>query len=182
MIALGRKRTNSPEVAKHAMSALATILVLAGALPPLACAQAARWTADSSTISSPFRCLDAEGAQQVRDGLETARTYLKKTKDNFGAGRQGAIDAVEEAVAEFDALQGNAWIEPAASTKVARSVGAHGHPRMMLAWNALSGVKQRLGGEPCLGVQALERLRARVDDALRNIDDAFRFNPPWSRH
>jgi len=123
-----------------------------------------------------------EALQRLRDNLQTASTYLKATKNNFGPGRQGAIDETAKAIAELDRLQGDDRLPPAPAAKEAAYLGEHGHPRMMFARNVLEAAKKDLAGPACEQEESLRPLRQSVRKALEKVDDALRVNPPWSRH
>jgi hypothetical protein len=139
--------------------------------------------ADTENPPAVFQCIGSfSEIQRVRDQLEVATTYLKSTKDNFGPGRGAAIEATQQANAEFEHLYGNTGLPPSPGTEKTQSLGSHGHPRMQRALQALREVSRDLATRTCQQENMLDTLRQEVSSAISAIGQAFTFNPPYSGH
>ncbi|MBV8380256.1 MAG: hypothetical protein JO369_05780 [Paucibacter sp.] len=113
----------------------------------------------------------------ARNALETARASLRASKDNFGPGREAAIEATEQAIASLLAL---AAVEPDPDTRVAHFAGQHRHPHMQVAYGALRDARAAVEQLDCFTTQARAPVQAAIDQAIAGIVAAFQFNPPGS--
>ncbi|HTR86573.1 MAG TPA: hypothetical protein VMI56_18975 [Reyranella sp.] len=116
--------------------------------------------------------------QALRDNLEIVRTEANGARDNFGPGRQKAVDAVAASVAALEGAVGHA-IAPSPSSLILRTPGGRSHhPRMTLAQQALLAAHRSLDRSRCLmgdRAAAVDRAVAELDAA---IADAAATNPP----
>jgi len=139
--------------------------------------------AEPAITPAIFDCLGGvDNVQRTRDNLEIVRAYLKRSKDNFGPGRAVAIEAAQEAIAEFERLYGEPRLAPTPGSEKTHSVGAHGHPRMQLALSVLRTLRSDLNTPLCMKNDRLDALRHDIAAAMDGIAQAFAFNPPFSGH
>ena len=172
MTAPGSLSTGSATRRPTCLAALLMLALLTGCAaptPPTSAGEAARL--DTMCASH------GAGLLAARNELETARTYLRASKDNFGPGRDQAIEATEQAIA---ALQALAPVQPDPDTKLVRFVGTHRHPRMQYAFGALRDARAALNQLDCFAATARAPVGEAIDCALAAIVAAFQVNAPGS--
>ena len=166
----------------HNTCLLRSLLVLLLAIVTM-CAGSAYAQSRSTMSLDPLNCLgSADEVQGFRDNLAVAGVYLKTSKDNFGPARQRAIDSVKQALGEFERLHGEPQLLPTSGKEKAPYLGSHGHPRMHRALMAIEELESALNVPACRSDNRLDTLRQEISKAKMAINDAFIWNPPYSRH
>jgi hypothetical protein len=137
--------------------------------------------ADDAPAAAKVDCAaEAKQVQVLRDDLERAYRYALGTKDNFGAGRAVVIGKTEKAISLLT--------DPATGWNIAASPGTndihiatrHGHPRMHEAQRYLRDAKDALEEVRCLAPDTVAAIKEAIAQALRGVNDAFFYNPPYS--
>jgi hypothetical protein len=130
---------------------------------------------------TPACLAEAPDLQVVRDDLETARTYLRASKDNFGPGRAKAVQACDAAITSFQQALGRD-LAPGAESRTPIFLGRRLHPRMHKALGALRDARSLLRKSRCLTEERSAPTLRAIDVALDGIDEAFSYNPPGNGH